>query len=200
MRMGLFFLCFLLSSCSTTSGISRDFKLNPSGTDGLVVGTITYSSFTGSYSVGWSSPDGKAAFWASVGFANWPPLGPEFDDDLGAKGGTFATIVPAGTYTIGRWRIQQGMTIYAPSSPMAIPFTVDAGKVTYIGSFHFDKSDVVSLEDRSSRDLPILRSRYQAVSASPLAFSIAPGTKIESLGGEMNKSFMTPFIFVPVVR
>ena len=199
MRIVVLILCCLLSSCSTTRGIPRDFKLNPSGTDGLVIGTITYSSFTGSYNVGWSSPDRKAVFWAGVGFANWPPLGPEFDDDLKAKGGTFATVVPAGTYAIRGWRIQQGMTIYAPSSPIAVPFTVEPGKTTYIGNFHFAKSDVVSLEDRSPRDLPILRSRYEAVSNSPLAFSIAPGTKIESLGGEMNKSFMTP-IFIPIGR
>ena len=128
---------------------------------------------------------------------NWPPLGPEFDNDLNAKGGTFATVVPAGAYAIRGWRIQQGATVYAPNSPIEIPFTVEPGKVTYVGNFHFHKSDVVSLEDRSARDLPILRSRYEGVSAAPLAVSIAPGTKVDSLGGGMNKSFIAPtFILI----
>ena len=187
----------LFSSCGTTSGVARDFKLDPSGPNGLVVGTITYETFTGAYGLGWKTQQGQARFTASVGFSNWPPLGPEYDPDLKAKGGTFAVVVPAGEYSVHGWWIRQGLTIYSPSTPVDIPFTVAAGKITYLGSLNFRKSDDVTLEDRAERDFPVLRARYHAMTNSPIAVAIAPGTKVESFGGEMNKRFLTP-IFIPV--
>ncbi len=181
------------------SGVDRDFKLDPAGPNGLVIGTITYDSFTGAYRVAWVARQGGAVFDAGVGFANWPPLGPEYDTDLKAKGGTFVVSVPAGDYNVRGWTIRQGMTIYSPSTPVDIPFRVEAGKATYLGNFNFRKSDDIVLEDLAERDLPVLRARYSAVADAPLAASIERGTRIESLGGRQDKRFLTPVI-IPVTR
>jgi hypothetical protein len=200
MRILLPLFVSVLSACAAPSGgVSTDYKLHASGIRGLVVGSITYDTSTGSYGVSWYLRNGSARYDVRVGSSIAPAIG-EYDTGLQAKGGVFVAEVFAGTYTLRDWTIVQGRTVYSPKEFIDVPFTVEGGKVTYVGNVHFLSNDSVLLLDRADRDLPVIRARFEAVRSAPLAFSIAPGTKIEQLGGEMDKRFLPSIIFVPVAR
>ena len=200
-------VCVLVVSCASPAArqsVDADFKLNPNGTTGIAVGSITYDTGLGVYSVSWTpSAGGTGVYAGGVGYAMWPPLGPEYDSDLKAKGGTFAVEVPAGEYTLQRWSQRAGYMVYSSKRPIGLTFTVLPGKVTYLGNFHFNKSDEVSLEDRSSRDIPILKARYGSVRAADVGMSIADGFSLQAIGGEVQRTMDLPAyrpILIPVKR
>jgi len=194
----LLILSCLLSSCATRPGVPSDYKLDSASKNGLVVGTITYETSIGQYSLSWTSLDEKLPFIASVGYSMWPPLGPEFDDLLSAKGGTFAIEVPAGEYKLKRWFIRQGYIGHAAQNDIGARFQVEAGKITYLGNVNFQKNDEVALEDKASRDIPALKARFAAVKSSPIAFSISSGAKVEAIGGGSDRRFDSPS-YIPII-
>ncbi len=195
-----------LSSCASPasqSSVAADYKIDAAGTRGLVVGSITYDSGLGLYSIAWSPIAGGPGYAGSVGWAIWPPLGPEYDDDLKAKGGTFAVEVPAGEYRLQKWSQRAGYMVYSAERPIGLTFRVEPRQVTYLGNFHFHKSDEVSLEDRSLRDIPILKARFTAVNAAVVGMSFASGFSLRAIGGDSQRTMDTPGyipIFVPVKR
>lgn len=194
-------VCAFLSSCASPGArlsVAADYKLDPGSPTGIVVGSITYDTGLGVYSVSWTPAAGGRGYAGSVGYSMWPPLGPEYDPDLKAKGGTFAVEVPAGEYTLQRWSQRAGYVIYSATRPIGLTFNVQPGKVTYLGNFHFLKSDEVSLEDRSSRDIPVLKTRYAAVKSADVAMSIADGFSLQAIGGESQRRVQTP-AYLPIV-
>jgi len=199
-------LCAFLASCAspsaTRTSVAADHKLDSTGTMGLVVGSITYDSGLGVYSISFGKDAARPDQVASVGWSMWPPLGPVYDDDLKAKGGTFAIEVPAGEYKLAKWFIRQGYIIYKAEQTIGIPFTVEAGKVTYLGNIHFQESGEVSLRDRSSRDIPTLKARFSAVKAADVGLSIAEGFNLDAIGGATQRSMQMPAlpVYVPIKR
>jgi hypothetical protein len=178
------FIAALTASCASTNSVPSDFRFAPDSAQGLVVGSITYDSGMGVYGIDGSGRNGSSTFRAQTGYALWPPLGPEFDPALKKKGGTFAVSVAPGQYTLQRWNIMQGQRIYAAKHPLDLTFNVAPGQVTYLGSLHFDADGEVTLEDRSERDLPILRSRLPAIGNGVPAYTLRAGTKVEHIGNE----------------
>lgn len=189
-------LALLGASCAN---VPSDYKFDPAKDDGLVIGSITYDSSLGKYSLIVISPGSSKPLAMSVGYSQWPPLGPLNDDALKARGGTYAIAAPAGNYRIIGWEIRQGAKSTRNSAPIDVPFTVDKGKASYLGNLHFSEDWEVSLRDRSARDLPVLQTRYETLKQAPLQFTIAKDTNIEKLGGEYRSQFQIP-IFVPIVR
>jgi hypothetical protein len=111
-----------------------------------------------------------------------------FDEALKMKGGTFAVAVNPGQYTLQRWTRQGGARTETPPQAIGIPFTAAAGQVTYLGSFDFDGDDNVALDDRSGRDLPILRNRFKAIGTAPPGYAIRSGAHLQKLGAEPTSS------------
>jgi hypothetical protein len=188
----IFSLPLLVSSCATNS-TPPDLRFNTESTQALIVGSITYDSGTGVYSVAATSRHGSSVFSARVGYPLWPPLGPEFDDALQKKGGTFAVPVTPGQYTLQRWSIRQGQRMFHPEQPIGLVFKADAGKVTYLGNFHFDANGEVALSDQAARDLPILRARLPAAAIATPAYSIPAGARLERIGNAEAKRVDTVF-------
>ena len=180
--LGILLLATLMTSCASTNSVPTNFQLNADSAQGLIVGSITYESTIGRFGVEATARDGGPGFYAAIGFTMWPPLGPQFDEELRKKGGTFAVAVRPGQYTLQRWTLQSGQRTSAPSRPFMVPFNVVAGKVTYLGSFQFAADGSVTLADQSERDLPLLRKRVPAVGAAPLAVAIRSGARVEGLG------------------
>jgi len=194
MRSLLLSVTVLLSSCASTS-IPPDFRFGPQTAQALVVGSITYDSALGAYSVSATSRDGGSVFRAKVGYSTWPPLGPEFDDALKKKGGTFAVAITPGQYTLQRWEIRQGEMVFAAARPIGLVFKADAGQITYLGNFHFDKNGDVALSDQAARDLPILQTRFPAAALTAPAHAIPAGARLERIGnnpgGRIDDRFYT---------
>lgn len=183
----LLLIALMVSSCASTS-VPSDFRFGPQSAQGLIVGSITYDSAIGLYGVNATSRDGGSSFGARVGYSQWPPLGPLVDDALKMKGGTFAVAVVPGQYTLQRWSIQQGMMVYAADKPIGLVFKAEAGKVTYLGNFHFDTNGDVALSDQAVRDLPILHSRIPSAGITEPAYAVAAGTRLERIGnGNANR-------------
>ena len=195
-RLCVALVAALLASCAN---VPSDYKFDPTSNDGLVVGSITYDSSLGLYSLVVISPGSSKLLKMSVGYSQWPPLGPLTDDALKARGGTYAIAAPAGSYRIVGWEIRQGAKITRSAAPIEVPFTVEKGRASYLGNLHFSEDWEVSLRDRSSRDLPVLRARYTVLEQAPLQFTIAKDMNIEKLGGEYRSQFQLP-IFIPIAR
>jgi hypothetical protein len=120
------------------------------------------------------------------------------DNELKARGGTFAVELPSGNYLLKRWFIRQGPWTYAANRDIGIPFAVEAGKSTYLGNFHFDPNSEVVLKDEAARDLPVLRSRFSVLTSAPLALALSPGAIVEKIGGNYDTRLDLP-AYVPVV-
>ncbi len=193
-------LVALLASCAN---VSSDYRLNASSNKGLVVGTITYDTGLGMYSVfgnRLNSTSPETAFHFHVGESQWRPFLALDDKDLKATGGTFSAEVTEGDYIVTGWRVRKGAWNSLPNSPASIAFKVEAGKITYLGNFHFQENGEVTLQDMASRDLPVLKSRLQAVATAPVAFSVAPGTKIENIAGALTRSIDWSSVYIPIIR
>ena len=177
-------ICLLLTACASPTSVGPDFRFDPATRQALIVGSITYEDGLGVHAIEATSRDGLSHFYAGVGYSQWPPLGPQYDEALLMKGGTFAVAVKPGQYTLQRWSVLKGARTYSPTRPIGIPFQAVAGQVTYLGNFNFDDDGHVALADRSVRDLPILRSRYKAIGAAAPAVAIRSGALLASTGND----------------
>lgn len=168
---------FVLASCA---GLA---PREPSGTEGLVVGTITYDSSLGEYRVGLLSVDAEHPSLIRVGHSLWHPFVRMYDDDLKMRGAPFSVRLPAGDYRIAYWEVSQGQARSNSTAPIELPLRVEAGKATYLGNVHFSAHWEVSLNDEAGRDLPILKARFPEIEPLAILPAIEPGTKHERLGG-----------------
>jgi hypothetical protein len=204
-RIGAVAMATALAGCA--SNISDDYRAGATAT-GIAAGSITYNGALGSRSLALKNDETGAVTHVRVGTSNTlnPFAQPEMDDRLGQVGGTFAVALPPGRYTVGSWQIRQGPGTLTSMQPVGLPFIVDTGKVTYLGSFHFQdtariglgtRDAEVSLEDKSARDLPVLIERHRALATMPKAAALNPGSKFTGLGGGSALRFDLP-VMVPI--
>lgn len=122
-----------------------------------------------------------------------PPLSRSYDEWLGATGTTFAVALPAGRYRVMGWGAEpdmgwlQGSRAYASQKEFAVPFEIFPGGATYLGNLHFSQHWVVSLRDRSARDLPAIKARFAVVESRLVSFPLLPDTNLEGIGGEYGR-------------
>jgi hypothetical protein len=209
--------CLLLAPCLLAAcaapNIADSFRLQEDSGAGVAVGTITYSGGYGSYRVLLESVSTKKSYTIEHGSGQTlnPVLafrGEEPHPRLQATGSPFAVELPAGAYVLKSWRFSQGAANIWSTGATNLQFDVPAGKAVYIGNFHFIETSrfarmttgiSVTLSDQSDRDLPAVRDGFRALGQTELALSLAPGTKIENLGGGTAGRVTMP-TFVPAPR
>ncbi|RZI56539.1 MAG: hypothetical protein EOP37_23765 [Rubrivivax sp.] len=194
-------ICLALALITTAcANIPPSYKFDPSASEGLIIGSITYDSTFGLYALKLTPPPSVTEPKVDVGYSMWPPLSPMYDDQLKAKGGTFAVSVPAGVYRIRGWKIEQGYRVRESSAPIDLEFTVEAGKAIYLGNLHFSRKQEASLRDRSERDLPVLQAKYAVLKTAPLTSSIEAGVDLQDVGGRFRQHWDPVYIRIPTTR
>lgn len=194
-----------LAGCA--NNIPDDHRAAATAT-GIAAGSITYTGALGARGLALKNDETGQVTHVRVGTSNTlnPFARPEVDDRLGQVGGTFAVVLAPGRYTVGPWQIRQGPGTLTSMQPVGLPFIVETGKVTYLGSFHFEdtariglgtRDAEVTLEDKSARDLPVLEERYKALAAMPKAAALNPGSRYTGLGGSGALRFDLP-VMVPI--
>jgi hypothetical protein len=196
-----------LASCAN---VASDFKFDPNKTNGLVVGSISFESSLGRYFLIAQSTTTAQTVQFAFGCTLFPCIVESSDDPKFSKGetpkqrgGGFAIEVPEGTYRIVSWRVARGYIVSRSANPINIEFTVERGKASYIGNLHFDEDwEDVSLRDKSSRDLPLLREQYPILRSTELAFTMAPERTVGHLGGDYRTGMEgNPVpIYVPIIK
>lgn len=182
------------------SNVPANYQYDPQRSAGLAVGSITHDGNFGQYGFEVRAQASGKRTYINVGEPMaMPPFSRLTDDDLKAKGGTFAVELPAGEYRISGWRFVQGSRTLNATEPVDIPFSVEPGKAIYLGNIHFGKGWKVALRENSTRDLPVLTARYPVLAASAVVSGIATGTNIENIGGTYATTFAAP-LYVPLGR
>jgi hypothetical protein len=168
---------------------------------GLVVGSITHETSNGTYSLGIAGKPGQRIRSPSVGAGMWTPFNKEMDEELKEKGGTYTLDLPAGEYRIVGWFIRRGSTDTRSAEPFEVPFSVEAGKISYLGNLHLDQHwENVTLRDRASRDMPILVKRLPKLASLEVAHTIRQGANLERLGNGYTSRSDIPFIMPTPAR
>ena len=113
-----------------------------------------------------------------------------------------------GAYTVERWNVDTYSSHVSANTP--IPFTVEPGKVTYLGRFEFVPTDTngvviygakASVKDRSEQDMAIVASRTPSLKNEPIALNVSTSEAAQSLSAKQPKSeYVAPFIFIPPAR
>jgi len=195
-------LAVLLFGCAN---VPQDFSFKPNGTTGLVVGSVSYESSFGKYYLVAEDLKSRKIYQFGFGCPIVPCFEPANDEAYSAnelpkqRGGGYAVEVPEGDYRIIGWHVVQGYKHSRSSRLVDLRFTVAHDKVSYLGNLHFDADwEAVELRDKSARDLPLLRSTYPVLNSTPFAFTIAPGMRVERLGGEYQSRF-EGFVYIPMV-
>jgi len=95
----------------------------------------------------------------------------------GNKGSLFTLELEPGEYEITNWALYYFIPGYnyfyyvVPESPEPIPFTVEADRISYIGSFEIgDHRDTPSghIVNAAKRDLPLFHDKYRDLSELPI--------------------------------
>lgn len=171
-------LAFLISSslsisaCAVSTIYFHDQPEDYEGPIGFVVGSVIDQrsgedkTFTGNTKFLMRSLDEKWMFQVSMTNAGPPNTEMDFEGD-GYKGLVFRIPVAAGQYEIIRSGAYIGFTTYWPNEDFSVPFTVEAGKSTYLGSFT-PRSRIggarvgpyFSVTDERDRDFSELSAKY----------------------------------------
>jgi hypothetical protein len=195
----LLFVPLLITLCGCA--VTEPKVLDTSTPPGLVVGSITHETSNGIYRLGIAGKPGQRIPAPSVGFGTWTPFNKEMDEDLKERGGTYTLELPPGDYRIVAWSIRRGSTDTQSAQPFEIPFTVESGKISYLGNLHFDQHwESVTLRDKASRDIPIIIKRVPKLATLEIAHTIRPGTNLERLGNGYRSRSDIPFIMPTPAR
>jgi hypothetical protein len=124
----------------------------------------------------------SGVFWAS------DPLlpGPKADFDSASNRGVVGSVrLAPGEYEFYNFLASIGNTDYSARNDFSIPFTVDAGSVTYLGEFsfaaHWTKGlfgleapslPVVSIADQQARDIPIIKTRVPETASANVRVAV----------------------------
>lgn len=200
--------CALLAGCASRT-LPEQYTLNPKGDKGLVVVSLSYAGTMGLYNLYVRSVDGSVRERFVVGQPSYVPIPQKFDINEGAfRGDVYSTELPVGAYTVERWNVDTYSSHVSANTP--IPFTVEPGKVTYLGRFEFVPTDTngvviygakASVKDRSEQDMAIVASRTPSLKNEPIALNVSTSEASRSLSAKQPKSeYVAPFIFIPPAR
>lgn len=209
----LLVLVVVAAGCVTSqSNVSPDFKLNASGTTGILAGSITYLGPYAGYRVSYRSIGNQSALGA-IQTGEAVTLLPRFSRGdtslLGNPGDLFAIELPVGDYEFFTWHVGSGYAHVRASTPFNIRFTVSAGKITYVGNFHFQITSRLGLMvtgaelnhyDFAERDVPLIKRQYPGLDSNEIQLAIARDTRQRGVGGDGNTTITTPVIIPPVIR
>lgn len=198
----------LLAGCASRT-LPNQYTLDPAGGKGIVVASITHNGTFGNHTVRLQDLDGSVRERFSVGFISAIPIPQKYDiKDEEKKGDVFSVELPQGNYKIDSWSVDSyGFHV---GSPTSIRFTVEPGKVTYLGRFEFDQTTTrgvqvlaaeVSVKDESEADMLIVAGRTPALSGVPVAINVATTKAAQELNTvRPNRESVMPFVFVPPTK
>lgn len=198
----------LLAGCASRT-LPSQYTLNANGDKGIVVASITHNGTFGNHTVRLQNRDGSVTERFSVGFVSAIPIPQKYDiKDEEKKGDVFSVELPQGNYKIDSWSVDSyGFHV---GSPTSIRFTVEPGKVTYLGRFEFDQTTTqgvqvlaaaVSVKDESEADMSIVAGRTPALSGVPVAINVATTKAAQELNTvRPNRESVMPFVFVPPTK
>jgi hypothetical protein len=125
------------------------------------------------------------------------------DEDLKVEGRPLVANLPIGRYEISGYGMET--TIVRAYHKMSTPlvFNVEAGKTTYLGNVHFANiawnwryRPEVTLSDEATRDLPILKKRFEGLATAPVSVAVKPGTRRLLVVDENPAEYPLPMLFV----
>jgi len=159
----------LLSSCSIYKpNIDSNFNFLENSNSGIVFGSLTQDNILNTFDkeyVDYSILK-KNGPLIKISSREQIPLLPyfKFGDFYSIKGRLFILALPEGEYSLYSWGIMQGDNYIKPGNrPNEIPFTVNKGKITYIGNMHmvFHTNNFLYLIDLVETGTPILLDNHE---------------------------------------
>jgi len=198
----------LLAGCASRT-LPNQYTLDPNGNTGVVVASITHTGTFGHHTVWLQSLDDSIRERFSVGQVTPIPFPQKHDiKDDEVKGDVFSVELPRGKYKVERWSVDtQGFHVGAPAT---IRFTVEPGKITYLGRFEFVQTDtrgmavlgaVVAVKDESEKDMAIVVARTPSLKNEPIAINVSASKGAQSVNtNQPQREFVAPFMFVPPAK
>ena len=186
----LILVVFLISGCASNGQLDSTSEFDP--VNGVFVTSVTKAG-----------PSQNAWFYFQKigthdGF-RMDALGKrndrDFDNDNIKEGRVLAFQVPEGNYELERWEIRMvQLTVVdqniKPRKISAIPFTVNAGEMTYIGNLHLKTTTSKGLfgrpvasggyaviSDEKDIDLPILKEKYPKLKDLPINIEVSENSE-----------------------
>lgn len=198
----------LLVGCASRV-LPEQYALNPVGNTGVVVASITHTGTFGLHAIQMQSLDDSVRERFFVGQSAPMPFPQKYDikgDEV--KGDVFSAELPQGKYKVYRWSVDtQGFHVGAPAT---IRFTVEPGKITYLGRFEFVQTEtrgmavlgaVVSVKDEAEKDMAIVSARTPSLKNEPIAINVSTSTGAQGLNAtQPQRERVVPFMFVPPAK
>jgi hypothetical protein len=197
-----------LGSCAATN-VGSDYKVTPQSSEGVVTGSVTYGGDYSAYRVHYRQVGGGKSGTFQTGAAMvLLPVPDPGDFQGGGRGTVFAAALPPGEYEVYRWTLGSGYASASSTAPFSIRFSVEPGKLVYLGNFHFVQTSRMGLtvtgarlvyRDALARDLPVLKRKFPGLAETPVARAVDPATVVTDLGGNSDVRISVP-VFVPSRR
>ena len=179
-------LMAILSACSSTEVMKPTTKVGAS--NGVIVASVTKSGLS---SDAWFYYKKKGTNdelrMDAVGLTLYKSTG-DFPNDKNKVGRLLAFEAPAGNYDLTRWEIYiytTGPGYIRPRKIEPLPFSVKAGRVTYLGNLHIDTlsgknifgisipaAGKATITNQKNRDFVILKKKYPNLGQMPINVSI----------------------------
>ncbi|MBP6011000.1 MAG: hypothetical protein KBA31_02130 [Alphaproteobacteria bacterium] len=177
----VFLTGFLLGGCASDRGAYE----GPNG--GFVVASVAVRSDTLFSIVRLDVRRRGGGDEGLIFYANDPLLpGPKADFDTAASRGAVGSVrVAPGEYELYNFLASYGNTDYSAKQDFSIPFTVDAGGITYIGEYTFaaiygenffgmtvPAGPLLSIADQQARDIAVVRARLPEAAAAKVRTAV----------------------------
>lgn len=206
-RSALVGLTLLLAACATAN-VNPEYRLKADAAEGVITGSVSYSGRYSGYRVYYRRVGGEELGYFEIGTGNaLLPIVEKGDFAIrGLRGTVFAAQLPAGEYEMHRWIVSSGASTVTSTVPFSISFTVDSGKLVYLGNFHFTTTSTMGLtvtgarlshRDAVERDLPVFQKKFPGLAETPMAYAIEKGAERNNVGGSSFARIVIP-IYVPV--
>lgn len=201
------FLSFILGACATPD-VASDYKIDRESKQGVVTGSVSYVGRPSGYRVYFRQiPGGYSGSFGTGAASTLLPFSEKGDfNDQHGLGTVFAAALPPGEYEIFSWAVASGYANVRSTVPFSIRFTVEPGKLVYLGNFQFRQTAglgltvtgaTVSYREAIARDIPVFKRKFPGLSETPIAYAVEAGMNRSDLGGQ-SATIMTIPIFLPV--
>ncbi|GAB3254432.1 hypothetical protein GCM10027296_22620 [Chitinimonas naiadis] len=184
----------LLSGCATRN-VSSSYTLDPNGSKGIIVASVTYQGAYSGYGVFYrnmNASGGRPALLEAGQGMMLIPIPEKSDFGSAAKGKLIVAELMPGDYEVFDWRVSSGPATVTPRNKFSVRFKVEPGKAVYLGNFDFLQTArlgltvtgaELSLRGEMERDLAVLRDKYPTLSDIQFSAAASSGALISRLGG-----------------
>lgn len=192
-----------LGGCATSSNLGADHVLDPAGTKGLLVASITHAGQLSAYNVYYRQvPDGVEGRLRSGQGMVLIPL-PDAGDFQDRSGHLVTAELPAGEYEVHGWGIDSGYAHVRSTGQVSIRFLVEPGRAVYLGNFDFTPTSKlgatitgaeVVYREAMDRDLAAFRKKHPRLAATPVTALLEKGASHARLGSAGSTRFNMPLL------